>query len=223
MIAEADNQIVQWTKDVLGEGIAALVPPAKEQKGRGVGIYLLEVMPEPRQHVAVRPRLQASLKYLITCWDDSAVEAHRVLGELLEAAMQHPQYEICAESPAPALWTAFGIAPQPCLTLKTRAWKELETKPVKLVRKVVMETALGRPLYGVVLGPEAVPLCDAQVELPALRLATRTGTHGEFEFANVPVSGGLGNLLVSARGREMTFDMKDLTESPVSINFEMKE
>lgn len=223
MIAEVDNQILQWTKEVLGESIATLGPPAQTQKGRGVGVYLLDVMPEPREHLARRPRLQASLKYLITCWDESTSEAHRLLGELLESAMQHPEFEIVAEPPGAELWEAFGVAPQPCLTLRTRTWKELESRPVKLVRKAVFETVPGRPLQGVVLGPEAIPICDAVVELPGLHLWTRTGRHGEFEFPQVPAI-GLGNLRVRARGREMTVDLgSEAVPSPLSINFEMKE
>jgi len=224
VIPEADNQMLQWTKDVLGEAIASLNPPAKEQQGRGVGIYLLEVDAEPREHVAPRPRLQLGLKYLVTSWADSANEAHRILSQLFESAMQHPDFEIHAESPSTDLWQAFGVVPQPCLTLRTRAWKELEPKAVKLVRKVVLETVPGLPLQGVVLGPEAIPICDAVVELPALKLSTRTNQHGQFEFANVPVTKGPRNLLIRARGREMTFTIDDSSEqSALSINFEIKE
>ncbi len=223
MIAEADQRIVEWTKEVLGEAIATMGPPVQGQKGRGVGVYLLDVMPEPREHVAARPRLQACLKYLITCWDESGAEAHRLLDKLLEAAMQHPDFEIVAESLSPTLWRAFGVAPQPCVMLRMRTWKELETKPVKLVRKVVMDTVPGRPLYGVVLGPEAIPICEAYVELPSLRLTTRTDRQGRFEFANVPAGGGIGNLQVRARGREMTVDLHDAAPSDLTINFEIKE
>jgi len=223
VIAEVDNQILQWTTEVLEESIATLGPPAQVQKGRGVAVYLLDVTPEPREHLARRPRLQASLKYLITCWDESAQEAHRLLGALLESAMQHPEFEIVAEPPAAEVWQAFGVAPQPCLTLRTRTWKELEPRPVKLARKAVFEMVPARPLQGVVLGPEAIPICDAFVELPALRLETRTGRHGEFEFPQVPVT-GLRSLRVRARGREMTVDLGgEAVQSPLSINFEMKE
>ena len=223
MIAEVDNQILQWTTEVLGESIATLGPPAQAQKGRGVGVYLLDVTPEPREHLTRRPRLQAWLRYLITCWDESGPEAHRLLGALLESAMQHPEFEIVTEPPSAEVWKAFGVAPQPCLTLRTRTWKELEPRPVKLVRRAVFETVPGRPLQGVVLGPEAIPICDAVVELPGLHLWTRTGRHGEFEFPQVPVT-GLGSLRVRARGREMTVDLgSEAVQSPLSINLEMKE
>src|SRR5258708_26502395 len=54
VIPEADNQMLQWTKEVLGEAIASLNPPAKEQQGRGFGIYLLEVAAEPRANTSLR-------------------------------------------------------------------------------------------------------------------------------------------------------------------------
>ena len=225
MIEEADSQILQWTKDVLGETIASLNPSAEQQRAsRGVGIRLLEILPEPRDRATARTRLQLGLKYLVTSWAESATEAHRILGQLFEAAMQHPEFEIQPESPSAAFWQAFGVAPQPCLMLRTRAWKELETKPAKMVRKVVLDTVLGSALRGVVVGPEGIPICDASVELPLLNLSTRTDRRGEFEFENVPSSKTPRNLLIRARGREMTISIDDQTsQSPLSINFEMKE
>src|SRR5258708_19755745 len=99
VIPEADNQMLQWTKDVLGEAIASLNPPAKEQQGRGVGIYLLEVAAEPREHVAPRPRLQLGLKYLVTSWADSANDPHRILTQLFKSAIHHPAFDIPANPP----------------------------------------------------------------------------------------------------------------------------
>lgn len=224
MITEADNQMLQWTKDVLGEGIASLNPPARDMKGRGVGIHLLEVVPEPTPRTAARPRLQLWLKYLITSWADSAGEAHHLLDQLFEAAMQHPDFEIQAEMPGSSCWQAFGVPPQPCLTLRTRAWKELTPKPVKLVFKTVLEKVLSGPLEGVVLGPQAIPIAEAVVELPALNLSTRTDPYGQFRFANVPLGGGLSNLRVQAKGREMTVDLSDSAAyTPLAIQFEMEE
>jgi hypothetical protein len=224
LIAEADNQMLQWTKDVLGEAIASLNPPAKERQGRGVGIHLMEVVPEASERAAARPRLQLWLKYLITSWADSVGEAHHLLDQLFEAALQHPDFEVQAEMPSPASWQAFGVPPQPCLTLRTRAWKELTPKPVKLVRKTVFEKVLSRPLEGVVLGPEAIPIAEATVELPALHLSTRTDPYGQFRFANVPVGSGLRHLLVRAKGREMTVDLgTSAAPSPLAIQFEMEE
>jgi hypothetical protein len=224
VISEADKQILEWSERAVGESIAVLVAPASEKQGRGVGIYLLDVEPEPREHAAFRPRLQVWLKYLITCWADSMADSHLLLGLLLEAGMQNPDYELVAEPPSPALWQALGVAPQPSLTLRTRAWKELESKPVRMVRKVVLETVPWRPLQGVVFGPEQIPLCDADVELPALHLSTRTDRNGQFEFVNVPVSGGLRSLTVRARDQEMTVSVQDAAAaSPIAIQFEMKE
>lgn len=224
MITEADNQILEWTKAVLGEPIGILNPPASERQGRGVGIHLLEVTPETIERSATRPRLQLWLKYLITSWADSTAEAHHLLDQLFEAAMQHPEFEIQTELPGPAWWQAFGSVPQPSLALRTRAWKELAPKPVKLVRKSIVETVPGRPLEGVVIGPEDIPIADAAVELPALNLSTRTGPHGEFHFANVPVSSGLRTLRVRARGREMNVDLSKLsTSSTLSIHFQIEE
>lgn len=223
MIAEADSQILKWAKDVLGESIAVLGPPAREHKGRGVGIHLLEIAPQPREHAANRPRLQASLKYLVTSWADTQEEAHRILGQLLEAAMLQSEYEVHAEAIAPEVWSGFGLSPQACLVLRARIWKELEQKPKKLVRKMVLETVPGRPLQGVVLGPDDTPISDADVEFLRLNLSTKTDPYGRFEFANVPMQMGARGLRVRARGQEMTVDLSDADEqSPVSIHFELE-
>jgi hypothetical protein len=224
LIAETDDRMLKWTQEVLGEDIASLNPPARERQGRGVGIHLLEVVPEPTERATARPRLQVRLKYLITSWADSVGGAHGLLDRLLEAAMQHPDFEIQNDMLSCADWQAFGVPPQPCLTLRTRGWKELTPKPVKLVRKSVLQTVPGVPLLGVVFGPEAIPIADAFVELPALNLSTRTNPNGQFRFANVPASGGLHNLLVRAKGREMTVDLGDSAATePLAIQFEIEE
>jgi hypothetical protein len=224
LIAEADDRMLKWTQEVLGEAIASLNPPAKERQGRGIGIHLLEVVPEPTERATARPRLQLQLKYLITSWADSVGDAHHLLDQILEAAMQHPDFEIQTEMLTSSAWQAFGVQPQPCLTLRTRAWKELTPKPVKLVRKMVLQTVPGIPLLGVVLGPEAIPIAGAIVELPALNLSTRTNPNGRFRFANVPASGGLHNLLVRAKGREMNVDLGDSAATePLAIQFELEE
>ena len=225
MIAEADSQILQWTKEVLGESIAVLGPPANAQKGRGVGIHLLEVLPQPREHAAIRPRLQASLKYLVTSWATTQEEGHKLLGQLLEAAMLQSDYEVQAESLPSETWSAFGVYPQACLVLQARVWKELERKPAKLVRKLVLETVPGRPFRGVVVGPDEIPLSDADVEFLHLNLFTKTDPYGRFEFVNVPMQVGVRSLRVRARGQEMTIELKDEADeqSPVSIHFDLKE
>ena len=227
MITEADNQMLQWTKDVLGESIGSLTPPAKERQGRGVGIHLLDVVPEPRERGAPRPRLQLWLKYLMTCWADSAGEAHRMLGELFLAALQHPDLEVQSDVPSATMWQAFGVPPQPCLVVRSRVWQELPIKSVKLVRKTVIETVQVAPLHGVVIGmldKLEAPLSEAAVELPALGLSTRTDEEGHFHFPSVPLSIDLGGLLVRARGREMTQQLESFDRQlPLSVHFLMEE
>jgi len=221
-ISNTDSATLQWAADVLGETIASLGLPAVKPEGRGVGIHLLEMTAEPITRGTQRQRLQLSLKYLIAAWGDAISAAHDLLGKLLFGAMQEPDFEIEPETPGIQFWQAHSLPPQPCFVIRRRVWLELAPKPVKLVRKSIVESVPVQSLQGVVYGPGGIPLCDAVVRLPALNRSTRTGRHGEFNFETVPPN-NLGQLRVEAKGRELAIDLSAVAApSPLAIHFEME-
>lgn len=225
LIQEADNRIREWAGSVVGEPIVTLGPPPKEPSGRGVYLYLSEIKVEPTQRGPRQSRLQVRLRYLITAWDEKPEEAHRLLGTLLEAAIDHPDFLLDWDTPAPEFWYALGVPPQPCLCLGYRAMKEVPRQPVKFVRKVVIETAPAGSLQGVILGPEDIPLSEALVEIPSLNLSSKTDHRGRFGFHAVPAGTLPGTMRIRTKGREVTVDLNRFRNdgSPFTVHVEMEE
>jgi hypothetical protein len=160
------------------------------------------------------------LRYLVTTWAQEPEEAHRLLDELVFAAMDAPAFEVELSPLAVETWVALDIVPQPCFVLCVplrRERTEPETKLV-LVPLEVRQAAIV-DLWGTVLGPGDVPLMGAFVELPALHIRTRTDAKGRFRFAAVPRESDAWHLLVKAKGRqfEVVVEQNGAEGKPLTI------
>jgi hypothetical protein len=149
---------------------------------------------------AQRAPLQFWLRYLVTAWAEKPSQAHAILGELLLAAMDIPEYEVELDNIPPMIWVGFGIPPRPAFILRVPVRKERAQHPAQLVRELLhVEWAKTLRLKGVVFGPEDRPLSgvrialmpeagDHSLELEYARLCSSTVTdeRGLFTFARVP-------------------------------------
>jgi hypothetical protein len=220
MIPETDKWMVEWAQEVLGPAVASLRKPEADQKG--VSIHLLSVQPEPMDRLGAKHRLQARLRYLVTAGGEAS-EAHASLDKLLTAAMQDPDLEIEAEALATEHWIAFGLAPEPHLVIRKNATYEPPVRPVKLVKKNVFEAVPLIPFTGRILGPGGAPIPDAQIEYPALRQIVRTDVNGQFAFRAVPADQNPRKLVIRAKGRESTVEVKPETQQPIAIQIGMED
>jgi len=210
MIDQVDRNMQDWIGSVLDGTAVSLLVPADAAKGQGVGLYLIELLQTPPARGTRRPPLQITLRYLVTSWAEDPQEAHRLLGELLFAAMDHPDFEVEQERLPLELWTALRVGPRPCFVLRVPLRRERLEKSAPLVRKpLIMKMSPVRQLQGRVLGPKEIPLMGAQVELPALLLSTQTDCDGRFNFPAVPADPTAVVLTVRAKGRSMTVHAAD--------------
>jgi len=225
MIDQVDNELKSWIDTVLNGKIASLDPPSVSQTGHGVSLYLLDLVNTPVQREAKRSWLEISLRYLVTTWAEDPAEAHRMLGELLFAGMEHPGYEVEQTYIAVELWRAFNVQPRPGFFLRVPLRKTLPERKAKLVRKLVTEVSPATKVYGTVLGPDDIPLSGALVELPALNLSTFSDHNGEFKFAMVPAKSRASLLRVRAKGRELAVSAGELPlgDEPLIIRFDRME
>jgi hypothetical protein len=225
MIDQVDNELKGWIDTVLNGKVASLAPPSASQVGRGVSVYLLDLVNTPVQREAKRSWLEISLRYLITTWAEDPLEAHRLLGELLFAGMEHAGYEVEQTYVPVDLWRAFNVQPRPGFFLRVPMRKTLPERKAKPVRKLVAEVSPTKAVYGTVLGPDDIPLSGALVEMPALNLSTRSDHKGQFQFAMVPAESRAGLLRVRAKGRELAISAAELRwgDEPVIIRFERME
>ncbi len=200
MIEQIDERLRDWVKSVLTDVSVSLARPEIAHKGRSVGVYLLEIIHAPIPRTSKRPPLQLTLRYLVTADDDDDAVAHRLLGQLIVAAMDCADFEVEPDPVPVATWTALEVPPRPSLVLRVPVRIERPQPVAKRVRMpLTVNNASMLPLSGVVLGPNEIPLAGAEIELPALQLFTHTDFKGRFRFAAVPL--GPPDMLVRVRAR----------------------
>jgi hypothetical protein len=223
MIEGIDEKLVEWVGALLGDVEVSLGAP-EEKKTDSIGLYLTDILPSSPAHVARRPPLQVTVRYLITAWAERPIDAHRMLSRLLFAAMEHPEFEVDLEEMPTQIWTAFGVKPRPSFKIRL---------PLRFERTDLTEHRVGGPIElrraplsamkGVVMGPGGQPLGNARVGLPACGLSTNTDSRGRFAFESVPVRSAGLQLHITARGREMVRAVRptEMNEGEFIIHFDL--
>lgn len=211
MIDKADQQLREWVSSVIRPVEAVLSLPDDKTKGIRIGLYLMDLAQAPTPRGTKRPPLQVWLRYLVTAWSPQPEEAHRLLGELLFAALEKPdteppEFEVITEPLPVEVWTALGTSPRPSFFLRMPLRRERAQKEAPLVRKPIVITGQMNHLDGIVYGPESEPIMGARVEVAALRLSTHTDAHGRFHFPALPSSAPV-SLKVQAKGREINVSL----------------
>ena len=211
MIDEVDARVKAWAEQILAglaqqrpQDFSKTIPVALEAPhdaaGDGVSLYLLALAEKPPLQGAQRAPLQFCLRYLVTAWAEQPSRAHAMLGELLFAALEKPEYEVQLEDIPPAIWASFGIAPRPTFLLRVPVSKERPPRLAQPVREPLrVEWIDTARVDGVVLGPGDSPLPGVRValmpqagdtplapEYARLCPATVTGADGMFTFAAIP-------------------------------------
>jgi Pvc16 N-terminal domain len=226
MASELDGRLKDWVGSVIQGAEVSLAAPIAKRTGRGVGLYLLELVQSPSPSTSKRPPLQLVLRYLITAWSDKPEDTHQMLVELMFAAMDNTDFQVELEPVPVSLWTAFAVPPQPSFIVRAPLRQERPLPPAKLVReplKVHISPAVS--FHGQVLGPGELPLSECRVELPALNLSTRTDSSGRFHFASVP-SAGSKEFLIRAKGFELPVRSEQNfpdSRAPLVIHFSLLE
>jgi uncharacterized protein DUF4255 len=224
LIEQVDQRLRDWISNLLGITDISLAPPGESQAGRHINLYLLEVIPTLTTQKVKRPPLQLTLRYLLTVHFDDPTEAHRLLGDLIFAAMEQTDFQVEYDALPLSAWPSLNAVPQPSLILNVPLLKERPEPEIKPVRKAIFHAVPVVSLDGTVVGPEDMPLFGASVELPDLQLYTLTDPDGRFHFTAVPGEPSAKTLRVRAKGREMTVQVSPNSESsPLVIHFDLSE
>jgi hypothetical protein len=198
MIDTVDEQLLEWLKSEVPGSPVSLAPPTAGLEAKpAVSCYLLELAAAPPARAPANGRpvpLQLGL--------DLYLEAHRLLGNLVLAAMDRPGCEVDLTPPPAAMWQALGAIPRPAFVMQLPLRRERPLPSTGIVRHpIVIREASLRALSGRVLGPGEVPLAGARLEIPALHLSTRSDATGRFTFPPIPSSPLPSEVIVTARGR----------------------
>lgn len=227
MIDTVDARLQAWVENVLGTVHVAMTPPRDTPDDPVVHLYLMQVVPALASPDArtngfqqVRSSLQVTLSYLVAVRAADVQQAHKLLGDLIFAALDSAELDLSFDPLPLDLWIALGTEPQPAFVLRLPLTRDLPVTDAPLVRKpLVTRVASITSLQGVVLGGEDdLPLHGALVELPGLHLRQRTDSHGRFRFPTVPADPPVKNVRVTAKGREIELEIDHaLASDPVII------
>jgi hypothetical protein len=207
MIDKADQRMVAWVQSIVGKIGVSLEFPQPPARGDGVSLYLMEVLPTPALRLVREPEpLRLTLRYLVTTWAGSPVESHRMLAELMFAAMKTSGIEVETEGVPHSFWQTLAQPVRPSFVMRVPLLQPRTAKSVPTVRQpLVLKNSPLQPLLGQVLGPGEQVLMDALVELPTLNLSTRTDAQGRFCFVAVPTQPPVHLLRIHAKGRQIDF------------------
>lgn len=203
-----DQRLKDWVASLLPDRRISLSVPVGQSAEPLVGLYLLELQPSTPATTPVRRNpLQIRLGYLVTALAEYPEEAHRMLWTLAFAAMETPGFEVEMAPLSAELWQAFGVPPQPSFMLRVPLQYPRPAEPAHLVESAIeLHASPMVSLTGMLLGPGDLPIANARVELPALRLFCRTDGQGRFRFAAVPSRDETCRFRIQARGREFAVD-----------------
>jgi hypothetical protein len=206
MSDSVDSLIKEWATSVHPGISLSLEAPTVQKSGRGVSVYLMEVLHTPT-HLTARPSpLELSLRYLVTSWGETPEEAHQLLSDLAFSALANRDFQVDLDAVPAAIWTAFGLPPLPSFVVRVPLRQARIAPSSKLVnQKLQISSTTVVQLHGVVLGPNDTPIADSSIEIPTMRLTARSDYRGRFHFSGVPLD-GTKSLRVRARGRELNVE-----------------
>lgn len=224
MIDETDRRLVTWVNDLLS-GVTVSLEPPKAAGGKSVSLYLIGLVPSTPDRGTRRPPILVKLRYLVTPVADNIQEAHRMLGTLVIAALENPEFEVEQEQIPLSFWSALDIPPRPAFVIRVPFKHERPEKLAPPVKKpLVVKRFPMRSFEGQIVGPENVPLMNARVDLPSLDLTTNTDSKGRFYFSSVPDAPGARLLRVRAKGQEFSIktERADSDDEPLVIQLELE-
>ena len=227
MIERIGQEIRDWISSTTTGAEVAFGLPDDNAQNAQIGLYLMDLSQSRCAHVGRLSPFKINLRYLVTARSPRPEEAHRLLGELIFAALQKPEkeapeFEVVVEPLPVEAWAVLGSTPQPSFFLRAPLRLERPEPAIPMVKEpVVLQPSPMRALSGVVYGPGDTPIMGARVELLSLGIATRTDQNGRFRFAGAPSNGQL-KLLAQAKGQTKEIDYST-GDGPLEIRLHLLE
>jgi hypothetical protein len=223
MIEAVDARLRDWAAQVVPGTAVTLDAPAADGRADEVAVHLVELADLPPARGPAPPSRQVLLRYLVSAGGEDPLVAHGRLGRLLFAAMEEPDFEVACSAVPAGYWQAAAARPRPAFVLSVPLRLAAEIPEPVLVREpVTLRIGVSSALEGRLVGPGDVPVADAYITLPSLRLSTRSDAAGRFAFAAVPRDPP-ARLHVSARAREFDFTVDGGSDGPVTLRLDPSE
>lgn len=223
MIDQVDERISDWILSLMNLTPSLALPEGKPEEPE-VFIYLLDVVDDPLRRNTNRPPTQPVLRYLVCTAASDPKQAHQMLGELLNAALDHPEFEVELGPLSEKVWPALGVTPRPAFILRAALPREFPPSQIKLVTRGA--ELGGSPLvdfFGLVHGPGQVPIAGARVEVPNLYRYAYADGRGRFRLPGVPAAPKEKVLLLQAKQQQQLFTVAETgtPEEPVVLTMQI--
>lgn len=220
MIDQFDARLKVWVETVAGGAAVTFAPPRDAQTDPVVHLYLYQIVPTLSAPDVRRSPQRVMLHYLVAVRAADPQVAHKLLGNLVFAAFDNPDFQLDFDPLPLTLWQALGAEPQPAFVLRLPLVRELPVPQTQLVRQpLVARISSTTSLQGVVLSENDVPIYGALVELAGLHLLQRTDSHGRFRFGAVPADPAVKLVRVTAKGQVAEQEVEQSGDTPVVIRF----
>lgn len=204
MFDEVDKQLEAWAKTISADLDVSFAVPIEATDKSSLCLYLLDVLPEPVGRGSRIPPLQMTLRYLVIPQTVVPSDSHRILGQLLISAMENTEFKVDKKPVTLEIWNAFGLAPRASFVLlvpfkyeRVEKLAPAVSQPL-VVKQTVLETLQGQ------VSINRVPMTNANIEIPSLKLFARSDADGNFRFASLPSEPPDKNLLIRVKGRNFT-------------------
>ncbi len=225
-ISAVNQNLSSWVDSTLPNTELTFQPPGDRDSSKGVSLYLMEFLPAVTTSAVKKTAHQFQLRYLISSWSTEPEQAQQILSSLIFSAMDNPDFQIDLEPVSCQLWRAFGVTPRPSFLLQLPLILKRKEHRAPLIRyPLEIKQSSIVTMQGVVLGPEDVPIAQANVELPAYQLKTTTDSNGCFKFNTVPETPVVKKLKIKARNRVLEIEAKHESNDakPLIIHFDVME
>lgn len=225
MIDDVDRMLIDWIGSIADDAEVVLDLPQETGKKAVVSLHLFDLGNGVPTHRDQPAPLQIALRYLVSTWAPEPAVAHNLLGRLVFAAMENDEFEVDLDAVTADTWSAIGVPARPAFLLRVPLEQERAAAPFPRVRRPAeIRVFPTGSLAGVVVGPDEVPLPRARVELPALRLTTRTDVQGRFRFSAIPLDRPELELRVRLKGLEVSTNAAAAAGAePLVIHFDPEE
>jgi hypothetical protein len=197
-IDEVDRQLEKWINDA-APGVPVTWVGQPDHKGpTTVFLTLFSVDPNPADGATHPDRRRIRARYKVAVRGGDLGSAHRLFGDLLFTALDHPTWRaVASERDAQA---GAGIDDVPSFCLEVPVDKPLARPRAPVVRHpLVLDRAGLQVLRGVVLGPEDTPIAGARVRLGDSTGVVYSDHRGRFQVPSVPSGADKVTLMIEAK------------------------
>jgi hypothetical protein len=223
LIDQIDERVSEWIHALTNLTPALALPDGSRDEPE-ISLYLLDLVDDPLRRNSSRPSQQPVLRYLISTSAPDPKQAHQLLGQLLNAALDSAEFEVELGVLSEKVWPALGTPPRPAFILRVALPREFPPSDAKIV--TVGAELAGSPMvdfFGLVHGPGQVTISRARVEMPNLYRYAYTDSRGRFLLSGVPAAPRLKTLLLTAKQKQQLYTLAETgtPDEPVVLTIDI--